>query len=187
MDYKPQQIDETNSCAKQQGEATVAFKYFQYYRDLGLERRLFKVADHFGKSIQTMQGFSTKWSWKKRVHEWDAEMDRAKRIGELQGIEDMATRHIKTAQMFERGLTLPATALLKKLKKNPDCVDELEAMTVSELISKLVSVTSALDTVVDIERKSRGKPTEINATDVTSKGERIEVQVVKPIAQPKID
>lgn len=187
MDYKPQPIDKTDLCARQAGEPTVAFKYFQYYRNLGLERRHFKVADYFGKSIHTITAFSTKWSWKERVHEYDAEMDRAKMVGELQGIENMAKRHIDTAKKFQRGLSLPAEALIKKLESNPECADELDRLTVAELINKLVSVTSALETVVDIERKSRGKPTEINATDLTSGGERIEVQVVKPIAQPKID
>lgn len=185
MDLTKQPIDKTEPWAKQAGEPPIAFKYFSAYRDMGLSRRLAALAKMFNKSIQTMQGFSTKYSWKERVHAWDAEMDRVKRFAELQGIEDMVKRHVKTAQMFERGLTLPAEALLRKIKKDPYCVDELEKMDVSELISKLVSVTSALDTVVDIERKSRGKPTEINATDLTSDGKRI--HVVLPVIPPKID
>lgn len=170
---------------RQIDESSKAFLAFTTYRDSGRERTLASTAIKLGKSHFNIAKYSRKWNWKKRVQEWDNELDRQKREGYKKGIEDMVIRHVKTAQIFERGLTLPATALMKKMQKDPNCIDELERMSVADLISKLVSVTSALDTVVDIERKSRGKPTEINATDVTSDGKRI--HVVLPVIPPKID
>lgn len=85
----------------QEGESSVAFEAFKFYRDLGLTRNLSKVAEKVGKSYQTIAIYSHKYSWAMRVAAWDKEQDRQEQQWLLDERKKAVTRHVRQAQSLQ--------------------------------------------------------------------------------------
>lgn len=126
---------------RQKDETPKPFEAFCVYRDMGTERSLSKVATKLQKSDTIIGRWSSKYSWVKRVTEWDAEQDRINREAaekeRIKAIKKMHDRHIKLAEdMLEKA----AAALLSI----PD--EEIKAR----------DIVSLVDSGTKLERLSRG-------------------------------
>lgn len=128
---------------RQPGESAKAFVSFAAYRDLGpLHRSQAKTHEITGANRRTIEMWSKKYEWQKRVSAWDAEVDRQRRIKNLEDIEAMRDEHAKIAKSM---LVKSAQALVKIP------IDEIKASD----ISRMVEVASKL------ERISRGDVGEV--------------------------
>ena len=138
-------------------ETDPAWAAFVVYRDMGLERSLTKVSQATGKDRSLMEKWSSEakkgHGWRKRVVAWDLDVDRRRRIGALEGVQDMRRRQIKLGMELQELGGLELSKLITKAKKHK------RAGTLDDaLVLKLVEVGSKLERVV------RGEPGEIIET-----------------------
>ena len=138
---------------RQPKETDPAWRAFCVYRD-DPERSQEKVAKATGKSAQLMAAWSTRWSWRKRVVEWDREADDRSRAAQLDEIEEMQRRHIRLAQGMQQ---LAAIELKRKLEgaQKKQKLGQLAAKDMRELI----------EAGAKLERLNRGEPTDYVKTD----------------------
>ena len=158
---------------RQPYEAVQAFHAFTHYRDLGPARSFDKAwAEHVERCLagQTRStkgapgrwtGWTQQWDWVRRTDGWDAHNDRIKREAQTKELEEMAKRHATQAQSSLQVLSLPVAALAKKLRENPDLVDQLAASDSLALINLAANVGRVLPQVVNMERQARGMATQI--------------------------
>ncbi len=165
---------------RQPKESIKAYEAFCRYRDMGYGRTLKKVAVELGKSQQNMNMLSMKWDWVKRTQAWIDELEKIKAQAQKKEIEDMVKRHCQESMLFQKVLTLPAEALIKELKKDPESFSKIP---IPALFEKALKSANVLSSIIDIERKSRGEPDSIRQTDVTSGGK--EIVVIKPVFEEK--
>jgi len=146
-------------------ESPKAFQAFTTYRDLGPDRSFVKVAVLLGRTRQVVSLWANQWYWKSRILAWEEELDRRKRERKFKDIEEMHIRHAKHAQSVENALMVPIQAFLKKINKDQTLMrdNEFDNTTQQDLFDLVTTIADKLPKVVDIERKSRGEPTEINS------------------------
>ena len=147
---------------RREDEGDQAFEAFAEYRDAGADRSQRVVAEGLGKSLALISRWASAYSWVKRVHAYDMEVDRRKRVGALRGVEDMRRRQIKLGQDMQELGGIELRKMLREAKKHSKA-DTLE----QGLVMKLVDLGSKL------ERLNRGEPGEIvqnvesNAVDLS--------------------
>lgn len=137
--------------SKRKDESSEAFQAFACYRDMGTGRSHVAVAQELGKSDQLISRWSRKFHWVKRVHAWDAELDRRKRIVDLKQIEVMRRRQIKTALAMQDLGNIELWRLLKRAKEAKTKDGVVDATTIIKLLEKGTT----------LERLNRGEPGEI--------------------------
>jgi hypothetical protein len=89
--------------------------------------------------------------------------------------EEMGVRHARAAQVYQQALLQPATAVLKKLRDDPDFMTNLLASDPHLGLGYLERFARALEIVVKVERLSRGEPVsihEVNASVHETSGAR---------------
>jgi hypothetical protein len=139
---------EEKSYHRQSGEPTKAFEAFVVYRKMGPDRTTLKVAEHFGKTHKTYQGYSIKHKWVQRALDWDADQDKAAAEAELEAIRDMRRRHVEIAlRMQELGG--------KTLKGWDDLADSIPASVQPQDMVRILKEGTAL------ERLTLGEPDQI--------------------------
>lgn len=127
---------------RQPEETTKAFEAFCVYRDLGTERSIAKTGRQLGKNRVTLEGWSSKYEWVKRVAAWDAEQDRIARQEQIKAIKAMRNRHAGMA----KAMIVKAGRALQRIPE-----EEIKASD----ISRMIEVASKL------ERISRGDVGEV--------------------------
>lgn len=161
---------------RQPDESDAAFDAFAKYRDMGRDRSLRKVAQQVGKDFSLMGRWSKRWSWNRRAYEYELFLDRKAREETVREIGAMAKRHAQQAQLFMAALSLPATALMQRVQREPDFIDRLIAgcedvdsqgrrilntSRTMEVMDTLRKFAEAFPKVAQIERLARGEPTDI--------------------------
>ena len=166
---------ESNPWDKLPEESDIAFKCFDEYKKTK-GRQIGATGVLVGKSADMMYVYAEKFRWKERAHEWDMYLDKMKQLAQLKEIEDMIDRHSTHSMAIEKVLMKPVQSFMNKLRSQSE---EIDNMDMKELLGLVLQVADRLPKVVDIERKSRGVPTEINRQnlDVTTKGESIKPEV----------
>lgn len=137
--------------SKKTNESAEAFEAFAAYRDAGVVRSLVLVAEKLGKSEQLISRWSSKHNWVKRVHAYDAELDRRKRLVDLTEVERMRKRQIKLALGMQDLGAIELWKMLKEAQEKAEVRGSLDEKT----ILKLIEQGSKL------ERLNRGEPGEI--------------------------
>lgn len=129
-------------------ESTKAYAHFVLYRDMGPERSLRKMLSdaRTTSKLRQLQVWSSRWRWVERVQAYDDELDRQLRAKNEQARKEMADRHAKMA-VLGQGTVLEAFRRIKP-----------ENLTASQAVQWF-------DTLVKIERLSRGEPTEIQKSE----------------------
>ena len=131
---------------RRQDETSRAYEAFCAYRDMGPGRSIAKTGQLLGKNQTTLEQWSSKYGWVKRVAAWDDEQDRIEREAaqkeQAKAIRDMRVRHAKLAE----AMLMKAARGLARI---PD--DEIKPAD----ISRMVDVASKL------ERISRGDVGEV--------------------------
>lgn len=165
---------------RMKGEGQVAFKYFCIYRDMGAKRSYRQVAREVGVSLQRIMTIAHEWRWQARIKLWIDEVDRIRRESYLKEIQEMAKRHAQHSMDFQRVLTIPVEAILKKIKSGDMSYQDFLNLPVSELFDKTLKSAQIFPSIVDIERKSRGEPTEVIKQEVQQDSSQ-EIKVILPM------
>ncbi|NPV54527.1 MAG: hypothetical protein HPY71_13595 [Firmicutes bacterium] len=117
-----------------------------------------------------------------RAQAWDAELDRRKRQAQADEVEEMEKRH---AQLARNALSVIGAVVGLFGKRVQD--DRLAEMSDDELAELVTKALRNASEIADLERKSRGLPTEINeqrgTLQVTGKYEHEATQRI--IADPE--
>lgn len=122
---------------RQHGETSKAYEAFCVYRDLGPNRSIAKAGQSLGKNKVTLEQWSRKYEWVKRVSAWDTEQDRVAREAQLDEIKKMRKRHADLAN----AMLVKAARALQRIPE-----DEIKAVDVSRMV----------ETASKLERLSRG-------------------------------
>ena len=126
---------------RQPGEGPKAYEAFSMYRELGTERSIQKVANLCSKDSSLLRRWSSKWSWRERIRAWDNELLRKAQLQAEKDVADMVKRHLAISIVMQnKGFNV-----LKARGEN-----EMSFRDAKEL----------LKTGIDIERLTRGEPTE---------------------------
>lgn len=173
---------------QQVSEPRKAFSTFCLYRDmLPQERTIQKAALAAGKGMHGVYRQSAKWNWVERSEAWDQEQDRLKREAHLEEIVKMSVRHAQAAQAIMTTMMQPVQAMLQKMKLDPELTNKLATMEAGELLALINKTSLALPQVTNVERLSRGLPTEkrehslegmyVNVADADSLGATVQILI----------
>lgn len=156
-------------------ESSKAFEAFEYYLHLGTGRSLVKVGEHFGKSRQFIEGWSSTHNWVARVrqHENDLALERQEQL--RRAAEEANMRHIEQGKaLIGKGLT---------------ALNELDRANLLKL-----SPTEILRFITEgtrLERDALGIPNRIDMTtdgkEVTSMPSAITVEIVHATKDQALD
>ena len=147
----------THSFSQQTDESKEAFHAFAIYRDFGVTRSARAVAERLGTSEQLIARWRLGHSWVRRARSYDAEIDRKKRLIDLQGIERMRRRQIKLSLKLQALAAVELERLIERAMSQQQNGDPLSA---SEIV-KLAECGAKL------ERLNRGEPGEIVETHIS--------------------
>lgn len=182
---------------RQDRETLQSFEAFKIYRDLGLIRSYTAVTKkllppettNYKGKYQVVLAWSYRYRWVERVSAYQRYMDSVFLQEKETAVKEMVHRHAEYAKQTMQSLYVPVvefgrkynlinemrkTALRNNIPFNDDSSD-LDHMTLSQLLTLVQKSAPLISAMADMERKSRGEPTEITANDVTSGG-----QVIKP-------
>lgn len=160
---------------QQLSEPKRSFSMFCIYRDMpAKERTLALAAVKAGRLPRSLDRQSAKWHWVERAEAWDQEQDQVKREAHLEAIVAMSLRHAGAAKDVLTTMMKPVEAMLQKMKLTPELIDNLAKLKAEELLVLINKVAQALPQVTNVERLSRGLPTEIKR-DHTLEGMYINV------------
>jgi hypothetical protein len=99
-----------NSWDRQLNESPKSFSRFAIYRDMGAERSLRKLADDVDLNLSTVAELSKKYRWQERAAAFDAYIDQASQISQLNQTKAMKRRQIslalKAQELAEKGLAI---------------------------------------------------------------------------------
>lgn len=137
------------------GERAKAFEAFKVYRDLGPSRTLSDVAMILGKEPPYVGQLSKRWQWVQRARAWDVAEDRRANEARLKAREEMEQRHIELAC----GMQVLALEAIQRLADKAQ-KDAADGVLNPDTVVKFVKAAT------ELERLSRGSPSEITETTV---------------------
>ena len=139
------------------GESSKAYAAFGIFRDLGPRRSLNEASRvYYGqappaenttatgrrrKASGQVRLWAERWNWPARARLWDQELERVKRMKQLEAVDEMAERHAKEALMLQN----KAVERLRQLRP--------EELKPRDTLDFLVEAAK-------LERLARGEPTE---------------------------
>jgi hypothetical protein len=134
-------------------ESSKAYAAFCAYRDLGPDRSIVKAAGEPETSpkVRQFKKWSSRNRWVQRAQAYEDEMDRQLRARSEKARKEMAERHAKMA-VLGQGIVVEAFRRIKP-----------EDLTPSQAVQWF-------DTLVKIERLSRGEPTDIQKAEHSGPG-----------------
>lgn len=133
---------------RQPKETAKAFEAFFLYLHMGAERGIRAVAQKLGKSVTLISRWSSDWDWVERTRAWDNDLaQKAKKRAE-KDIEEMQKRHISISMHLQS-----------------KAIKALGNMSTESITARDVAALIKLG--VDVERLSRGEPTERTEGNVT--------------------
>jgi hypothetical protein len=142
-------------------EPAKSFRVFEYYRDLGPEKRILSaVAEHFNYTPQTIERWAACWYWRLRAEAFDLQSERAanaKRIRrESQEREEMERLHALLASIMHQKLQ----AKLVGRKGDPARgITQVTPMDAAEI--RVSDLPRWARVIVEIERTARQPVSEI--------------------------
>jgi hypothetical protein len=166
---------------RQPKEPVKAFEMFKMYRDMGIFRSHMNVAKQMYPPERLYQGrknvgnMSMKWRWSERISAYHRHLDRIHLEETEKAVRDMASRHADYAKNTLFAAYFPVIELLKKIHAGD--TNDIRNLPSVKLLELTYKSAQALVQVADLERKTRGEPTDIKklGLDHTSGGE-----VIKP-------
>ena len=87
------------------GESVQHWTYFVFYRDMGPDRTVKRVAEVAGKRYDHLWRVARRYRWEERARIYDIDLDRRLREARAQAIEEMNQRHLMAArELLAKGL-----------------------------------------------------------------------------------
>ena len=118
---------------------------FAYYASLGTARSYERVAERFQTTKRAVSKAAKREGWPARVVELDRVARQKLEANAVESIEEMSDRHIKMARVIQ-------SRALETLKSIP--------------LNSAMNAVRALNLAIEIERITRGEPTERQAVSV---------------------
>ena len=171
-DLSPKPLDTDIDLWEQQtDEGEQAFGAFTRYRNIPrAERTLQKVAGELDKSVTLMSRWSSQWSWRPRVMEWDRAQERKDVEAQWEKISAMKSRHAGQAVAQGQVLMAPVMALHKLMRERPDAFFDyftigtedggyiIDFDRMDRVVSMAMQAARIMPTVTGMEREARGIP-----------------------------
>ncbi|GAB1371188.1 hypothetical protein MASR1M45_12500 [Candidatus Kapaibacterium sp.] len=183
---------------RQEEETLQSWEAFKLFRDMGITRTMSAVArqlstpDKYRGKYQVVQNWSYKWRWTERIIAYQKYLDAIYLEETKKNVKEMATRHAEYAKNTMQSVYVPVMEFIRKyskienLKKNPLLSDsdlkaisesDIEKMTLSQLMNLVYKSAPLMSVLADMERKSRGEPTNISSSDITTGGEQLKPDI----------
>lgn len=146
MGDAPRHLDASRKpWSRQREESAQAFQAFTVYAELGPDRSNVKVAERLGKSQTLMNRWSSWWWWVARATAYDSDLAIRAQKAAGDAVASMRERHVQSALMLQQ----TALAALRQLSES-----DLAKLKPADIVRMFA-------TGAEIERLSRGEPTEI--------------------------
>lgn len=142
-------------------ETPRAYQAFCVYRDMGPGRSIRAAAEELGVTERMLYFWSSKFRWVNRAAAYDAWLDDYAQEVRLGHVQRMAARHAQTVERLIRALMLPADALVRRMEKNPDLVEELSNHDLLDLVTTCTKIAQVIPSLVNVERLSQGEATQL--------------------------
>jgi hypothetical protein len=126
-----------------------AWEAFVVYRDLEGKRSLLQVEKITGRSRSYIQKASVRWNWKRRVADWEEELDSRLRFRKRLEVDQMRERHIEIAQTTQKVIQ---SELQKLLRASEAAQDDI--IIDPNALARLTKESA------NLERLTRGEVTE---------------------------
>jgi len=170
---------------------------FKMYRDMGLTRSLGAVAralttkEKYKGKYQVILTWSYRWRWTDRLIAYQRHIDAIYLEETQKSVKEMAVRHADYAKNTMQSLYVPIMEFGRKFnminearkiaklqgREFVDIDSDIENMTLKELLNLVYKSAPLLSVTADMERKSRGEPTDISSRDITTGGEAIKPDI----------
>jgi hypothetical protein len=137
-----------NPWERQRGESAKAFAAWVLYRDMDESRSYQRVAQELSKSETLIKRWGTKWRWQERLNDFLASQDTARLEVHRKAIEEMNSRHISTAMLFQE-----------------KTIEKLQSVDINELAPR--DLPRWFEVAVAVERSAHGlsPSTKLNAVE----------------------
>lgn len=166
---------------QQPGESPAAYRAFLVYRDLGPKRSLSAALEADGRP-PTSLAYWGRWSsanaWLARCAAWDAHLQKLADEANATEVTKMAKRHAQLAESLQGVVTLPLNELARRLQEGEVDMKEIPLPELLRMLRELGPVTKH---AVDIERVSRGQPSD--RLEVGSPAELQEVERLRELVR----
>ena len=162
--------EEIKPWERQPGESEKCFNYFKTYKDMGTDRTRAKLAVLVGKSKPTMETIAKKWHWIERINAYNDHIEKISLATIEKEIKEMVKRHAVHAQSLETAIMIPVNKFMKKYQENVQTA--FGDLSLGELLDLVFSSADKFPKLVNVERLSRGVPTDYSKADLTSGGEK---------------
>ena len=161
---------------KQEDESEPAFAAFTRYRIQGRgDRTIERVSEELEKSTQIIGRWSSVWSWRPRVIQWDRSEDIRLIEEQWEEIDRMAKRHAGQAAATGQIVMAPAMAIFKLIQERPDAFYEyfqrvdpddpertlIDFDRLDRVVAMAMTAARLLPSVHAMERVARGMPAEV--------------------------
>lgn len=110
-----------------------------------------------------VERWSKTWNWVLRARAWDDEVDRHKRLAQLEEIQVMSRRHAQELEATAWALKQPVMVLMKRLRDRPLEIAQLETMPLPDLFKLCGTTAMFLPSIHKAERQARGNPDQVAA------------------------
>jgi len=185
---------------KQEDESDPAYAAFTRYRIQGRgERNHDRVADELGKSVQLISRWSSVWSWRPRVIQWDRTEDIRLIETHWEEIDRMAKRHAGQAAATGQIVMAPAMAIFKLIQERPDAFYEyfqrpdpddpertlIDFDRLDRVVAMAMTAARLLPAVHAMERVARGMPAEVKDEQADPRAAASQYLIGDPVKRRK--
>lgn len=171
---------------KQKREPVSAYTRFRIFRNLGPTRTYYKAAlaldipeSKIQGTVKSIGNMASKYLWQERISKYENYLTQIETKEQASAIKEMARRHADHSKSFETALMIPFKSLQQKLKNSAE--NDFDDMKISELYDKIVRSADAFHKITNVERLSRGEPTDINELQTDEDG----IMIILPESKSK--
>jgi hypothetical protein len=153
-------VPDTGPGDRQPKETTVAFEAFRTYLEMGPQRSTAKVARALGKSKTLMDRWSARWSWQRRVRDYEAQATATADAAHLDAVARRSKRQAEIAQLHGEASLTVAREVLRRLANPDEAAEALKSIALDELLRLEATLGRMHNRAVVTERLALGLTTE---------------------------
>lgn len=163
-------FSEEEPWGRMEDESDRHYLYFSTYRNLGLVRDYKTISKRYNVSKAYLWDLAKKFNWPDRVLAWDLLREQVYTREMLQGVRDMAQKHVRIAEDGLDAMAATFSAISRRQKRDPAGFDlELDGIPIKSLITIAQRSAQVIPSLMAAERLARNMPTELVAVQVEQK------------------
>lgn len=176
-------FSESEPWGRMEGETEREFRWFCYYRSLGMGRKKSDVARHYEVSTAAVSSVVKKNDWDDRILAWDRYREREYTQKVIENVHAMAAHHAEIASRGILALSNAFEALIKRISQDPKKFEEeIGEMPIRQLFGLAQKSAQVIPNLMNAERLSRGMPTEITK-NLTVEEHTVTIQTTDQLAE----